>query len=371
MNSLQDAIDNRLVAPLSLFGSSGKGEKRVVCRESLLWRKDGGRPATASLLFRPVRIIRVRRANGTEEFLPEAVRRDEKRNLSTTLPVPALGEEELFPAEEGPRTIGRTRDGRWIHFSEGHYFHDLQITLDYETEEAWDGPVPAAQWERLPRFSGFLNHPDGQTLRLAVLGDSISTGANASGRYGVAPFQPGYVELFAGRIRRDVGKRGAVVVENFSVGGKDAAWGVTQVENVKAFQPDLLILAFGMNDASAGIEAYRFADCLKRILDEMALASPKMEAALISGMSPNEAWHLANSSLREEQHNALKNLARDREGVAFVDVRSVWDEVVRRKGFWSVTGNGVNHPNDFGHRIYEACLAQALVENSGAEIRRS
>lgn len=366
MNSFQDATGNRLHVLSSLFSPSKRGGKRTIYRESLLWRREGEGPATASLLFHPSRIIRIRRANETEGFRPDAVWWDEKRNLFTTLPFPAFSEGELFLGKEGPRTIERTQDGRWIHFSEGHYFHDLQITLDYETAEAWEGPVPMGQLERLPRFSDFLSKPDGRTLRLAVLGDSISTGANASGRYEVAPFQPGYVELFAERLRRCVGDRGAVDVKNFSLGGKDAAWGETQVENIKAFKPDLLILAFGMNDASAGIEAHTFAASLRRILDGVSGAVLGMESALISGMSPNAAWHIANFGLREEQHRALECLAGEREHVAFVDIRSVWDEVVHRKGFWSMTGNGVNHPNDFGHQIYEECLAQALMRKSGA-----
>jgi hypothetical protein len=176
----------------------------------------------------------------------------------------ALEADELFPMVAGARTIGRPRGGpRLLHFSEEHYFHDLQVCVDYETEEVWRGPKPVCQRERLPGMA--RRWRTGNALRLAALGDSISTGANASGRCGVAPFQPGYVELVAEGLRRGgsregsrgVGRRKEVVLKNFSVGGKTSAWGVdrTQMEAVAGFAPDLVVLAFGMNDASTGVSA--------------------------------------------------------------------------------------------------------------------
>ncbi len=31
---------------------------------------------------------------------------------------------------------------------------------------------------------------------------------------------------------------------------------------------------------------------------------------------------------------------------------SIWEGMLRRKTFYDVTGNGVTHPNDFGHMVY-------------------
>ena len=30
--------------------------------------------------------------------------------------------------------------------------------------------------------------------------------------------------------------------------------------------------------------------------------------------------------------------------------------MLKHKQYWDLTGNGVNHPNDFGHRIYAQVL---------------
>ncbi len=47
--------------------------------------------------------------------------------------------------------------------------------------------------------------------------------------------------------------------------------------------------------------------------------------------------------------------------VVLADVTSVWKEVLRRKKFADLSGNGVNHPNDFGHRIYTEVILSLLI----------
>jgi hypothetical protein len=43
-------------------------------------------------------------------------------------------------------------------------------------------------------------------------------------------------------------------------------------------------------------------------------------------------------------------------GVAVADLTSFWSVFLERKRFDDLTGNGVNHPNDFGHRVYAQVL---------------
>jgi hypothetical protein len=47
-------------------------------------------------------------------------------------------------------------------------------------------------------------------------------------------------------------------------------------------------------------------------------------------------------------------------GVAVADVTALWMAVVSKKSFMDITGNGVNHPNDYGHRLYAMVLAATL-----------
>ena len=48
-------------------------------------------------------------------------------------------------------------------------------------------------------------------------------------------------------------------------------------------------------------------------------------------------------------------------GIALADLTAVWTGFLERKHDWDQTGNGVNHPNDFGHRVY-AQVISTLVD---------
>jgi hypothetical protein len=49
-------------------------------------------------------------------------------------------------------------------------------------------------------------------------------------------------------------------------------------------------------------------------------------------------------------------------GVALADLTEVWQLLLRHKHDLDLTGNGLNHPNDFGHRLYAQAILSVLVE---------
>ena len=51
------------------------------------------------------------------------------------------------------------------------------------------------------------------------------------------------------------------------------------------------------------------------------------------------------------------------QATAAADLYRVWQLFLQRKDFFDLTGNGVNHPNDYGHRIL-ANTALSLFEPS-------
>jgi hypothetical protein len=40
---------------------------------------------------------------------------------------------------------------------------------------------------------------------------------------------------------------------------------------------------------------------------------------------------------------------------------SAWDMMMSKKNYLDVTGNGLNHPNDFGHRILAEVVLSAIL----------
>ena len=49
-------------------------------------------------------------------------------------------------------------------------------------------------------------------------------------------------------------------------------------------------------------------------------------------------------------------------GIVLADMTEMWDSLLKAKSFLDITGNGVNHPNDFGHRVYAQVLLSLLSQ---------
>ncbi len=204
-------------------------------------------------------------------------------------------------------------------------------------------------------------------VRLVVLGDSISTGADASALANVAPHQPGYPVLVAHGLAARFGA--AVTLTNLSVGGMDSAWGTSRVDRVIAEAPDLLIVAFGMNDASGRRKPEDFARLTRSIVEPARAARPDCAVILVSSMTANSEWSHAAPDLYPTYAAELAKLTGP--GVAFADVTAVWSAITARKKHLDLSGNGLNHPNDYGHRLYADTILSVIgsAENSPAKAR--
>jgi acyl-CoA thioesterase-1 len=44
------------------------------------------------------------------------------------------------------------------------------------------------------------------------------------------------------------------------------------------------------------------------------------------------------------------------------DVTTLWTDVMVCDTPYDLTGNGINHPNDFGHRLYSQTILSLLAE---------
>lgn len=331
--------------------------------ESVLFLQDqtGGAPH-AALLFEPTRILAVSSSSGqvTYEEGRDYVWQPRSREIS--LPP---GSRILFktpqdlrrPAKSQPYALTH-RDGNGeILFGAGHEYHDMQTVVTYIHQlGAWAGAVPSLAGEQLPRTLRKLT--DRQPLTIALLGDSISTGCNASAWAKVAPCQPAYQDLFVLNLESVYGAQ--VTLKNFAVSGTDTAWGLATIGKVLEAQPDLVILAFGMND-SAGRTAQDYGRNIQGMLDAVRKARPDCEFILVATMLGNRDWTALHHELFPQYRDALARLCQP--GVALADLTSLWTELLKYKQDWDLTGNGVNHPNDFGHRLYAQVLSALLVRD--------
>lgn len=325
-------------------------------------RAEDAERATARLAYPAARIDRAAAATGEREFREgvDFVLMDDGQTVA--LPpgsaIPFREHAAMYPTDRGAASIAHLvgDPSTGLLFGNTETFHAAQVAVDYRAAEGAD-PLPAApdQSARLPLANAKLRA--GEALSIVLLGDSISVGCDASGFADAPPGQPGYGPLLVAALGEAFGS--AIDFGNPSVGGKTAAWGLEQAPAAAGSGPDLLLVAFGMNDASLQVPPGDFMAAIRGIIDEARRANPRVEIVLVAGMLSNPDWVAGRHDLHAAYREGL--LAEAGPGVAVADVSGIWGELARRKGFASLTGNGVNHPNDFGHRVYAQVLLRTIA----------
>jgi lysophospholipase L1-like esterase len=315
--------------------------------------------ATARLLFVPARILRVTSANGAAIYEQD---RDyvwksgsNILTLTSNSRIPVTTWARLHPAKGAPMSLGESADGKSaLLFQEpGDFFQGLQVAVTYDHQKEWNGEIPHSAQKDLPRTIAKLQT---KRLKLVVFGDSVSAGAGASGDFHKAPNQPPYTELVAQGLCKRYGAE--INVANLAEGGQDSTWAVKMAYKAAAQNPDLVIVGFGGNDATRGVSAESFAQNIQTVIDTIRKTAPNADFILIATMTANPDWPESKATLCRQYRDALVRLAGP--GVAVADEFSMWQELVKRKKFLDLTANGINHPNDFGHRVYAQVVLQLL-----------
>lgn len=219
--------------------------------------------------------------------------------------------------------------------------------------DPWSGYVPPDARMVLPRLRVRLQK--GLPITIAVIGDSISEGYDASGFRSVLPNQPPYARLVADGLQQR--HSGVVTLRNFAVAGSTSEDGRWVAADAAQHLPDLVLIAFGMNDAcyaSADALATNVSDIVARVAE----VSPESECVIVTPMRPTAVCTWVDHERFTPYRDALQRLAR--RGVVVADVMTLWDAVLHRKHEQALSGNGSNHPNDFGHRLYAQTVLATL-----------
>jgi len=310
---------------------------------------DGGAP-TGKLALSAAKIQRIYSNDSTREYpVTDFKVEGNKVTYIGQEELPCIAEGELFPESGESNAIGFYKDGkRYLLYATGGFFPSRQLYFDYESSEAWTPAPPEDQSALLPKLHAKLKSDSPVTV--AILGDSISEGADAF-------LEPPFFDRLGKMLGQRFGKE--IKVVNFSKGGESSFYGVAKAPEVAELKPDLVIIGFGMNDGSGNLRAEDFAGNIRSIMKTISKESPETEFVIINAMTPNPEWSLSNMSVREGYPKALQRLSG--KGHAICDVRTTWDFLVERKGYWSITGNGVNHPNDYGHKLYADALYRSIT----------
>lgn len=184
------------------------------------------------------------------------------------------------------------------------------------------------------------------TLRVAVMGDSISAGGD------LVLSSEGYVERLERKLKQQLPKT-TIILQNFALGGRRiseainpnfvggtvnegltfyTSWSVigkSWLDHVKDFAPDLFIIAFGMNEAWVSTSDFDFYTRLKTLVDTSQTWASKPSPVYVSTILPttNPEYYDQSQEITKAVNRAGRVLAKEY-GLPIVDAGRLW-EIVR------------------------------------------
>jgi lysophospholipase L1-like esterase len=329
--------------------------------ESVLFMRDPKTAeAKASVLFPVMKILSVRNSAGDVTYEEGRDYRWKPESREIWLPansriISRTPADLRRPAGSQKYKLTHQDGNGEILFGSRLEYHNMQTCITYtHAPEDWKTRIPKFDEQALPRTIQKLRNR--KPVSIVLIGDSISAGCNASGWAGEAPFQPSFPGLLQQHLAAHYQTK--VRVANPSDSGKDTRWVLSAIDNVVEPRPVLGIVAFGMNDA-ARRSAKEYQSNTKAVMAKIRERLPDAEFILVASMLGNRNWTTLKHELFPQYRDALAELGEP--GIALADMTSLWTEFLKRKQDWDLTGNGVNHPNDFGHRVYAQVLSTLLV----------
>jgi len=227
------------------------------------------------------------------------------------------------------------------------------IFVTYEHSGRWTGPTPSYQGKLLPNFAKKLIKRKPMTV--VAFGDSITQGVNVSGFRNVPPYLPDWPTLATIELRRRTGNP-EIKLFNVSLGGQTSKWAKDNAKDVVAsLDPDLVIIAFGMNDFWT-ISPEAFIDNLREVMSIIRSRRPECEFVLVSSMNFDPAYSDDPTYISNMKGYAKLLADEAKSGVALLDMDAISRALYKLKRPKDLATDPM-HPDDFLSRWY----AQALV----------
>jgi lysophospholipase L1-like esterase len=345
---------------LHLLDPVWKGE--IVYSEStvLLQETEGG-PLVGRLAFPASEILS---AHSSNRELTLDLQTQIKITPRGTIEIPVdskaafIKTSDLFPKTGSPMSYKHrvNQPDVSLLYGPGRWFHDHQIEVTYRRKNyAWRGTTPRFDADKLPRTIARLRA--GEPLTIGVSGDSISAGGDASGLNNVAPHMPAFPELVAAQLRAST--KSEITLKNRAVGGWSIANGNADLEKLLAEKPQLIVMAYGMNDVGRRDPDW-FADQTKQFIEKVRATDPNIEMILVAPMLGHVEWVHTPREMFFRYRDQLQQHGGP--GIVLADLTDLWHELLQQKHDLDLTGNGLNHPNDYGHRLYAQVILALLLE---------
>lgn len=258
--------------------------------------------------------------------------------------------------------IGGWRIGELYADQDGMSAYTLAVTYTHKASNLYE--ITCGKTDRLPRFLQKLNID--KTAKVVSYGDSITYGWAASGMQDIKrpPYCPKYtdmvVEYLSAKFQADIQH------DNLAVSGMCTDWGEKDenVQKVIDAEPDLVVLAFGMNDAG-GFQPTVFYDKMLNIINKIRNAKSETEFMIVSPIMPNPMVGFASGSsicrFHAEYPRFFQKIEDNVKGVAYANVTAMHQVLLERKDLRDTLSNNINHPNDYMHRVYAQVMLKTML----------
>ena len=290
--------------------------------------------------------------------------------------IPFIEKSDIIRPHGSENSYGTTIDGKKsIFFSETGLFHKLQTLITYTHKNSWPGHYPTSNSNRLVRSKSLINgnikknvEHEKNGIDIFIIGDSISAGGNCSKGLNFPPYIGDYSELLISSINKNFPEC-KTELHNEAVGGMNSRWGAKNIKKIiesikessKNFDFDLNIIGFGVNDASGKMKKSNFKKYIRKMIKTILKINENAEFILISSAIPNPLWIHTHNEFIYQYRIVFKKIMLDYDGkIEIADMSQLWDDIFKNKEFYDLTGNGINHPNDYGHNLYCQVISALL-----------
>ena len=278
--------------------------------------------------------------------------------LTKSTRMPYFVQKAYYPDESEYHSASK---GTGLFFKEGGLISNKQLAVTYRAKKDETLSPPKDCSQKYSNVLGKLSR--GEKVKICFFGDSITVGGNASGFIDIPPYMPEFATLVAEGLKKLYSNDNIEMV-NHAKGGETSLWGMNNVSLVTDENPDLVVLAWGMNDLTLGAE--RFKNQIKEMLDSIKNACPSADILLVSSMYPN--GDVLEFRMNGDYLNSPFTLYEKKQeelaqeyGLGVALVTTMHRQILSKKSYYSMTANNINHPSDFLIRIYAQNILYTLT----------
>ncbi len=341
----------------------------VIYNETVLLEEDNKGVISGKLQYAPVKILSVRDYTWENEYA--ASNYTVSSNVITMNAggeMPYWGSEYAYGEIPEPyRQVSSITNVEtdWVMmggaiYTEGSliYGHQISVSYVYDVNDLQVSDFPTYESSGLTKTKAKLTA--GEDLKITVIGDSVAEGCSSSAHFNHAPYMENWATQSTNVLNATY--EGDVTMRNVAVGGKTSEWGANaaQINSIVQSSPDLVIIHFGINDAGSNYTRGAYHDNIEKIVSDVQARLPDCEFMLIKAFTPNELNY--NGKQFEQYWAELDEIASGYEGVYTMDMYTQSKTMLQTKKYMDVTGNGVNHVNDYSSRLYTMSILSSLID---------